>query len=498
MFSFRRTIRTILYTWPILGSAVFLSAAEPLPTALAQPVKSEAKPEAAGIFTEGAELKIPDRFFKTTDPVFSPDGKKLVLGGHDYGQDLILRNVEALVLVYDLASRKLQARWSLGKKRRVDSLQFSVDGKLLGIDTSAVGDSFYGHPKKSYLEVWDTAKQRMLKRLPFAKFNNKREVYRMAWYLDQRFNWSFAPDGKAVAVSDWGRAVRFYALEDFQENGKLEVPDARGVFYSPDSSSLALVRNNQVEIWDIKKQTKKAVLGPLAEPETRTGSAWLRFAPDGKTMISGFHSPMQPLKVAPPLLLQNPVPPDEVQPQFGPESASFPVVKAWDLATQKSSDFLPNKVRPYNVPVVFCPSWQTFFTVKPSLLTAPAGLGGGARPGLGGGAGLGLGAGPIFAKFPDAFAAWDMNTKNLQEEKGLKGNLVGITISTNGRALAAVIEPAMVLGGIGIGVGGRGGNMARPGGGFITPPVVIKLFERKAPSSGTPANSPEAIPINKK
>jgi hypothetical protein len=147
-----------------------------------------AEPAPEGRWEPGVELKLPEKFHPQVQAL-SADGL-IAVGGHEAGPAGMAET--AVVLLFDSRTGQMKSRWPLGPGKTVHRLQFTADGKRLGIGT---GGQFPmpNQPNRPWtLEVWDPGRQRQLYRL------------NLRWGLgpDLADSWSFSPDGKLLVVSE--------------------------------------------------------------------------------------------------------------------------------------------------------------------------------------------------------------------------------------------------------------------------------------------------------
>lgn len=133
--------------------------------------------------------------FKLTEPpaytaapvlsalAYSPDGNWLAVSGYHE------------LLIHKSDGSELAARL-LGESTRIDSVQFSPDGKMLGVAASAPAQ--FGE-----IQVWDFAKREL------------KNAYKVA--LDSVYGISFSPDGQRAAVGCADKTVRVIGLSDGKE-----------------------------------------------------------------------------------------------------------------------------------------------------------------------------------------------------------------------------------------------------------------------------------------
>jgi WD40 repeat protein len=173
---------------------------------------------------------------------YSPDGKKLALGGSDN-----------IIVLWDLVQRKKVATLrnvpTFGVS--VDSVAFSPDGKFLA---SASDTGVY---------LWDGSSGRKLATLDEHKSSSV----------------SFSPDGRILASA--GSGVKFWELDTRKQI--LSLDDATGVVaFSPDGKMLVTgVKNGDLDLWDVGSRTKQGTLkGHKYTPNH------LAFSPDGKFLAT--------------------------------------------------------------------------------------------------------------------------------------------------------------------------------------------------------------------
>jgi len=114
---------------------------------------------------------------------YSPDGNTLAVSG--------VREV----LLYDTANYELEARL-VGKARRIESLTYTADGKILGMAGGSAAQ--FGE-----VQLWDTATNTLIKAM--------RSSY------DTIYGLSFSPDASRVAFGCSDQTVRVLSVEDEKE-----------------------------------------------------------------------------------------------------------------------------------------------------------------------------------------------------------------------------------------------------------------------------------------
>ena len=118
-----------------------------------------------------------------TAVAYSPDGSTLAISG--------VREV----LLYDTVNFELKARL-VGKARRIESLTYTTDGKILGVAGGSPAQ--FGE-----VQLWDTATNTLIKAM--------RSSY------DTVYGLSFSPDASRVAFGCSDQTVRVLSVEDEKE-----------------------------------------------------------------------------------------------------------------------------------------------------------------------------------------------------------------------------------------------------------------------------------------
>ncbi len=184
--------------------------------------------------------------------LFTPDGQKLVFGGHD-----------GIVRVVDMQTGKLLHRLA-GHSTGVPCGAVTPDGKLL-----ATG----GWDRTIHL--WDLAKGEDLATLT----GHKGEVRCLA----------FSPDGRLLVSGDWEKGVIVWDVTSRKQVRALPPQDkpVNGLALSPDGRLLATATGNwqqrdepgRVRLWDV-------ATGELVQtlPDYGTRYYDVRFSPDGKVL----------------------------------------------------------------------------------------------------------------------------------------------------------------------------------------------------------------------
>ncbi len=278
------------------------------------------------VWTKNGQLAFPQRFSPYTRPVFSPDGKTIAIAGKE-SDAKAFRQEDGVVLLYDVEKKKLKARWLLGKRRMPGKLQWHPNGKVLVISVAAIGTVS--------IDLWDVARQRVLNRIALPKNPGIRTSR----------GWSLSPDGKILAVGDWGRGVVIYNVKTQKALRVLESARVTSLQFSPDGRTIAVgswavggglgagnaAAKKSTYLWDWRKGKLKASL-PWQLPEKLT------FSQDGKHIVATWL----------PLAKK---------------------VKSWDIAAGKEVDLVPG-VAPEQV--LFSPDGRSLFVLEPP---APQNLG---------------------------------------------------------------------------------------------------------------------------
>ena len=119
---------------------------------------------------------------------YSPDGSTLAVSG--------VREV----LLYDTVNFQLKARL-VGKARRIESLTYTTDGKMLGVASGSPAQ--FGE-----VQLWDTATNTLIKAI--------RSSY------DTIYGLSFSPDASRVAFGCSDQTVRVLSIQDEKERIKFD------------------------------------------------------------------------------------------------------------------------------------------------------------------------------------------------------------------------------------------------------------------------------------
>ncbi|QJX00030.1 sigma-70 family RNA polymerase sigma factor [Frigoriglobus tundricola] len=167
--------------------------------------------------------------------VFSPDGKRLAIGGS--------HGTRVNVVLWDLATGTVAHRWDWEKGRdphsAVKDIVFSADG-------TQIAAAVFRQNAAHVLTVRGGARQVL--------------PHEHIYGLD------FAPDGTTLATAGWDRVIRLWDPKTGQVARQVEVPskdkrdDVRmySVRFSPDGRTLATAHMNaHVSLWDVKSLQNK-------------------------------------------------------------------------------------------------------------------------------------------------------------------------------------------------------------------------------------------------
>jgi RNA polymerase sigma factor (sigma-70 family) len=185
---------------------------------------------------------------------FSPDGKTLVSGGHDY-----------TLRLWDTATGK-ELRRFLGHRGAVRNLALSPNGSVL----ASSGDAWRGQePDRIFL--WDVSTGKERTRLP----GPEKQATCLTW----------APDGKTLAAGGEDGSIRLYALAEGREVRRLAWHKGRveRLAFSPDAARLASAgKDRTVCVGDPAGRAE-----PLRVHGKEKEYHFVAFAPDGKMLLSG-------------------------------------------------------------------------------------------------------------------------------------------------------------------------------------------------------------------
>ncbi len=150
-----------------------------------------------------------------------------------------------------------------GFSDRVDSIDFSPDGKIL------TARGYDGNVQKT--KLWNSARGREIKSLE----DQLSGVYRTA----------FSPDGKTFAAAFGDRVIKLFNIESGQliESLSGSITTANSIEFSPDGKTLAEASDAKaILMWNVETgDLRKPLTGSIA------GVNSIQFSPDGKTLASG-------------------------------------------------------------------------------------------------------------------------------------------------------------------------------------------------------------------
>jgi RNA polymerase sigma factor (sigma-70 family) len=185
---------------------------------------------------------------------FSPDGKTLISGGHDY-----------TLRLWDAATGK-ELRRFLGHRGAVRNLALSPDGSVL----ASTGDAWRGQ-EPGRIFIWDVGTGKERARL----LGPEKQAACLAW----------SPDGKTLAAGGEDGSVRLYVPAEEKEVRRLawHKGSVQGLAFSPDGARLASAGKDRTVCLGDPAGREEPVRLHGKEKEYH----FVAFAPDGKTLLSG-------------------------------------------------------------------------------------------------------------------------------------------------------------------------------------------------------------------
>jgi RNA polymerase sigma factor (sigma-70 family) len=223
---------------------------------------------------------------------FSPDGRVLASG-----------SAESAVRLWDTATGKPLGPTTAGHQERVTSVAYSSDG----------GAILTGSWDRT-IRVWDAATRKERATLAVGTPEEARAPFRA-----EVKSFTQAPDGKLLAVVQLDGSVRLFELPSGKEVRSLP---GHSVAFSPDGRLIAAGGSDAGSIGLYERATGRLVR-ELHGHQSRIDL--LAFSPDGKTVIAHVGIPRPPL------------PGGFARLGFDPSG-----VRAWDVATGKQLDTLPD------------------------------------------------------------------------------------------------------------------------------------------------------------
>jgi WD40 repeat protein len=182
---------------------------------------------------------------------FSPDGKMLAF---PYGRG---------IRIWDLAADKESRQLDSGAKAPLGCVVFSSDSKLL----AAAGNP-YKHGPDYTIHLWD--------------ITTGKEVGALQGHEDVITDLAVSPKSNLLASASWDGTIRFWDLAKRQQIGRSPGP-CRSFFslcFSADGKVLASGEDTGVlRLWDVRTHEELSV-------STKDSVRWVRFAPDGQSLIS--------------------------------------------------------------------------------------------------------------------------------------------------------------------------------------------------------------------
>src|SRR5262249_19711847 len=118
-------------------------------------------------------------------------------------------------------------------------VSLSADGKLL----ASCGSNFDGDDRSGFIQLWDTATSKELRRL------DVQEIRRFGIV-----NIALSPDGKLLAIGDAGAAIRLLETETGKQVRQFAARNRTGALlsFSRDGKRLAAAtRDGAVQVWDV-------------------------------------------------------------------------------------------------------------------------------------------------------------------------------------------------------------------------------------------------------